>query len=991
MNRMYLIFLGIFLLSLINNTTPVEAAWWNTTFAKCRNISFSGMVTDVNYTNEWAEQNFTDLTFSSLNELRIINASCNNGGSNQDRDIINNGTTWTTIGWYVNYTQTDANHNYSIYYNAIGAGDPATTNIFGIENTTDINTSSTTNLNGYHAYRDRTTSYLDSTCVKNSTGYRISSEIDATPICLMFHDGIIYIFGTTAWWRNESYKGNLTYVLNMNLSTTYNVTYRFYKDYFTATINLGIFGAQDNKLNLSSASGGNVVASANDSSSVVQNYTSGDNHVNSGENWTASYNNLSQYVWGLFGKNLNSTALGNRIYIGSTYQPMAEIGEDYNGGSAVNKRVIAGSVIRWQIISYDSAQSNNNSKYILPVHNVYRAFNNPLTVVEGSEQTQSGNYPLNLYFNGTANANKTYTYPNASNATGTVTVGETGYLYRDNVLKSTATTPNETILLGNGTYAYKLNSTNNATGVTYYVLVNKGTPAIHLALNGTENNVTYIVGQAINATGWVSTPSGATGNLYRNGTYANTTSYNQNNASQSSWNETFTTNENKTFWVTIPQNSSVIDAKLNLSGYLEPYQNIFSFNSPLGSTVSGIYSNESSNTPTFLWLIDENNNMSLIKINYTSQTYINITSKYLDVTGSLKGIWSNYSDSNPQMFWILNMSSSSFQSSLLRYNSTFDLQGVTVVGTLGGGGGSGSDWIGGLWSNNTNQQVNYFWIVSMDDYYAHYLNIVNPSGAVLYTSPLYNPGSDSAVGTVSSNASQISPNFIWFSDNLYNMAPDAIRIVNSTNYPVESHYLSCQRINGLFITNKNSTLTNIWIGCGYPTQLQYLGRQPSNPYLDVSGDGDTEWSFTGSFNQTNNQTSNFSAELNTYLSTCSADSNGNCNVSFVLHSGSAGIIQISAINISVANQNVIETLPIGVYNYSFNYSGNVNYTSAEVWYFANVTQASSNITLYLNGTQNNLTVKYPNSTINVTATINETGTQISIMKNGTILNRKSVV
>jgi hypothetical protein len=67
---------------------------------------------------------------------------------------------------------------------------------------------------------------------------------------------------------------------------------------------------------------------------------------------------------------------------------------------------------------------------------------------------------------------------------------------------------------------------------------------------------------------------------------------------------------------------------------------------------------------------------------------------------------------------------------------------------------------------------------------------------------------------------------------------------------------------------------------------------PTNPYLDVSGDGDTQWSFSGNFNQTNNQTSDFSSEINSYLKTCYPYVDGTCDVPLKLHSDSAGIMQI---------------------------------------------------------------------------------------------------
>ena len=73
---------------------------------------------------------------------------------------------------------------------------------------------------------------------------------------------------------------------------------------------------------------------------------------------------------------------------------------------------------------------------------------------------------------------------------------------------------------------------------------------------------------------------------------------------------------------------------------------------------------------------------------------------------------------------------------------------------------------------------------------------------------------------------------------------------------------------------------------------------PLNPYLDVGNDGTQEWNFTGEFNHTNNQTSDFNSSLNTYLTTCTADSNGDCTIPLLLYSSTAGIIQISDIRIN---------------------------------------------------------------------------------------------
>jgi hypothetical protein len=75
----------------------------------------------------------------------------------------------------------------------------------------------------------------------------------------------------------------------------------------------------------------------------------------------------------------------------------------------------------------------------------------------------------------------------------------------------------------------------------------------------------------------------------------------------------------------------------------------------------------------------------------------------------------------------------------------------------------------------------------------------------------------------------------------------------------------------------------------------------SNASLEIGvPDGDYEWNYTGKFNVTNNKTANFSGEIDTVLSTCTADSDGYCQVPACLSIAPAtyGIIQVSDINIT---------------------------------------------------------------------------------------------
>ncbi|MFH0929161.1 MAG: polysaccharide deacetylase family protein [Candidatus Aenigmatarchaeota archaeon] len=96
--------------------------------------------------------------------------------------------------------------------------------------------------------------------------------------------------------------------------------------------------------------------------------------------------------------------------------------------------------------------------------------------------------PVYLYLNGTNNTNVTYTYPEAINATAMSAFG-TAYLYRDETQIVNAI---EQVLLGNGTYTYKVNATgnanysSNATGVKYYAFVNKGVLSLSISFNPSD-------------------------------------------------------------------------------------------------------------------------------------------------------------------------------------------------------------------------------------------------------------------------------------------------------------------------------------------------------------------------------------------------------------------------------------------------------------------------------------------------------------------------
>lgn len=125
-----------------------------------------------------------------------------------------------------------------------------------------------------------------------------------------------------------------------------------------------------------------------------------------------------------------------------------------------------------------------------------------------TQNTSTSQY-LNIEFNGTLNSNKTYTYPDTINATAWKNITEGNLiLYRNSTqINSTNQVPNETIILGSGTYNYTLfyNETQNySSGYrTYFVSVNRSPTSVSLWLNDTQNNKTFGRGSIVNITAQV--------------------------------------------------------------------------------------------------------------------------------------------------------------------------------------------------------------------------------------------------------------------------------------------------------------------------------------------------------------------------------------------------------------------------------------------------------------------------------------------------------
>ncbi len=71
---------------------------------------------------------------------------------------------------------------------------------------------------------------------------------------------------------------------------------------------------------------------------------------------------------------------------------------------------------------------------------------------------------------------------------------------------------------------------------------------------------------------------------------------------------------------------------------------------------------------------------------------------------------------------------------------------------------------------------------------------------------------------------------------------------------------------------------------------------PTNPYLNIGNDSDTEWSYSGKFRTKQNITSN--SEIQQFINNCQPNENGFCYLPLLFHSDFQGILKINYINIT---------------------------------------------------------------------------------------------
>lgn len=116
----------------------------------------------------------------------------------------------------------------------------------------------------------------------------------------------------------------------------------------------------------------------------------------------------------------------------------------------------------------------------------------------------------------------------------------------------------------------------------------------------------------------------------------------------------------------------------------------------------------------------------------------------------------------------------------------------------------------------------------------------------------------------------------------------------STNSGASPIYTDLLCYNGTWKQLQHYTTYSVYV---YEESMNWSSLSyPLNPFLTIFGDN--KWNYSGNFNVTNNKTTNLNDSIMDILGVCSADSYGYCTIPLYFTSGTAGIIQISSIQIN---------------------------------------------------------------------------------------------
>jgi len=151
------------------------------------------------------------------------------------------------------------------------------------------------------------------------------------------------------------------------------------------------------------------------------------------------------------------------------------------------------------------------------------------------------------------------------------------------------------------------------------------------------------------------------------------------------------------------------------------------------------------------------------------------------------------------------------------------------------------------------------------------------------------------------------------------------------------------------------------------TQMYLSGSDapsPSEVLVDVSANGDYEYTGSGDLVANDNETvGNFTDEINDYLNTCTEDANGNCTIPVLVHSDTAGGVTLHTLSIEyyspiedVTGASIEVFINIDDVNYTASYNSNTG-----TYDLANSTMTVGNHTWY--GVATDTSGNYENHTL----------------------------
>jgi len=411
--------------------------------------------------------------------------------------------------------------------------------------------------------------------------------------------------------------------------------------------------------------------------------------------------------------------------------------------------------------------------------------------------------------------------------------------------------------------------------------------------------------------------------------------FGQNRLSDSSIEKTFTFegNENKSFWITLPKNSTIIEAKLNLKGSSVLIANEGDYTGDSFGVSGGGQLRGVANDGTYFYLTNE-------VTQKVYKYYMNGTNTYTNwsTTGANTrpvGIYTNGAN-----IWI-------------------------------------TDPTTGCSNPPTGRCKIYKY--QMDGTYVTVLTVPdasNPYGITISGTYFYvvNPSANPTARVYKLNIADASYVSDWFvGDNTYKYG---FGVATNNTYMWtngQSDFENAIRVFKYEMDGTN-TLTNwsaprgnylggstydenyIWYAAYNNVVYKYYANDfyqyPTNPYLDVADSGYKIFDQLGEFN-TSNTTDDFSLNITNYLSSCTQDENGNCDVPLLLHSDIEGEIEVSDIFIR--------------YFYIDKIAPNIN----DITLTPNLAEPSESISISVNATDN-INVSEVNATLFGTLTYNET-------------------